>query len=197
MRQRPFHERYPDVDLYAWLGVARDATPGVIRKAYRAKASELHPDRYEKQDDDVRSTADHWMKILNEALEVLGDETRRRVYDEHHHARFRGRRRSSGKTRRSGSKPRTPRASDRSRPSPEVQAAIRAAEAGLGRGPPGMAQFERCRCLETGGATAQWCECGFVAKDPVQAVQLLHFHGHHRCRACVAYWLGQQGPARR
>src|SRR5688572_2478917 len=98
MRQRPFHERYPDVDLYAWLGVTRDATPGVIRKAYRAKVSELHPDRYEKQDDDVRSTADHWMKILNEALEVLGDEARRRAYDEHHRSHFvRGRRRSSGK----------------------------------------------------------------------------------------------------
>jgi len=34
-----------DRDLYGTLGVAKDATQDVIKKAYRKLAKELHPDR--------------------------------------------------------------------------------------------------------------------------------------------------------
>lgn len=65
-------------DFYATLGVARDATPEQIKKAYRKKALECHPDR--NQDN---PQAEAQFKLVSEAYEALSDENRRRVYDQY------------------------------------------------------------------------------------------------------------------
>ena len=63
-----------DKDLYAVLGVARDAEGCVIRAAYRALCQQHHPDK-------MASAAHARMCELNEAYGVLGDEEKRRTYD--------------------------------------------------------------------------------------------------------------------
>ncbi|HEY9721733.1 MAG TPA: J domain-containing protein [Oscillatoriaceae cyanobacterium] len=60
-------------DLYEQLGVSREASPAEVRRAYRQRAREAHPDR---------SGSEAHMKRLNEAYAVLGDAERRRAYDE-------------------------------------------------------------------------------------------------------------------
>lgn len=62
-------------DYYATLGVARGATQDEIKSAYRRLARELHPD--------VNKAADAAAKFsrLQEAYEVLSDETKRSNYD--------------------------------------------------------------------------------------------------------------------
>jgi molecular chaperone DnaJ len=62
-------------DYYAILGVSRDADAGRIKKAFRAKARECHPDASDAHD------AEEQFKELNEAYEVLSDPEKRQVYD--------------------------------------------------------------------------------------------------------------------
>ena len=60
--------------LYEVLGVAPDATPEQIKKAYQRLAMKYHPDRMEGGDDR------HFKKIQG-AYEVLSDPERRELYD--------------------------------------------------------------------------------------------------------------------
>jgi molecular chaperone DnaJ len=64
-------------DYYKALGVAKDASQADIKKAYRALARELHPD---KNPGDAK--AESRFKEVSEAYDVLSDESRRREYDE-------------------------------------------------------------------------------------------------------------------
>jgi curved DNA-binding protein CbpA len=59
---------------YEVLGVAKDATAEQIKKAYRRRSSEAHPDR---QDGDARQ-----MQEVNDAYALLSNDVRRRLYDE-------------------------------------------------------------------------------------------------------------------
>ncbi|OGN55277.1 MAG: molecular chaperone DnaJ [Chlamydiae bacterium RIFCSPHIGHO2_12_FULL_44_59] len=65
-------------DYYATLGVGRNATPEEIKKAYRKRALECHPDR-----NPDNPKAEEEFKRVSEAYEVLSDENRRRVYDQY------------------------------------------------------------------------------------------------------------------
>ena len=63
-------------DLYATLGVSKNASADEIKKAYRTLAFKYHPDR--NHGDKV---AEEKFKAINAAYDVLGDETKRRQYD--------------------------------------------------------------------------------------------------------------------
>ena len=61
-------------DYYATLGVSRTAKPEEIKKAYRKLARKYHPDA---GGDEAK------FKEINEAYEVLGDEKKRKLYDQY------------------------------------------------------------------------------------------------------------------
>lgn len=60
-------------DLYAVLGVARDATAAAIKAAWRKCAQEAHPDR-------AGGSAER-MSAVNAAYRILGNKRRRAAYD--------------------------------------------------------------------------------------------------------------------
>jgi molecular chaperone DnaJ len=68
-------------DYYEVLGVNKDATADEIKKAYRKKAMELHPDR--NPDD---PTAETKFKEAAEAFDVLKDDNKRARYDRYGHS---------------------------------------------------------------------------------------------------------------
>jgi molecular chaperone DnaJ len=69
-------------DYYEILGVPRDAIEADIKKAYRQKAKELHPDRNPED----RKRAEEEFKQVAEAYEVLSDSQKRAQYDRYGHA---------------------------------------------------------------------------------------------------------------
>lgn len=63
-------------EYYAALGLKSDATLADIKKAFRQKASQFHPDR--NSADDAASR----FRQVQEAYDTLSDETKRKAYDE-------------------------------------------------------------------------------------------------------------------
>lgn len=67
-----------DIDYYALLGVARDASEAEIRERFRAMAREAHPDRAPAE---RRAEAEAKFQELAAAVNVLSNAERRKAYD--------------------------------------------------------------------------------------------------------------------
>lgn len=63
-------------DHYTALGLASSATLADIKKAFRQKAAQYHPDRNPDEDAPAR------FRAVQEAYEVLADDAKRVAYDD-------------------------------------------------------------------------------------------------------------------
>lgn len=75
----------PESDYYEVLGVAKDATPEAIKKAYRGMARKHHPDVNPGD-----KTAEKKFKEVQQAYDILSDPEKRALYDRYGTAAFEG-----------------------------------------------------------------------------------------------------------
>src|SRR5438445_5586886 len=72
-------------DYYEVLGIERSATQEEVKKAYRKKALQYHPDRNPGDPE-----AEKKFKEISEAYEVLSDEKKKEMYDRYGPEALRG-----------------------------------------------------------------------------------------------------------
>ncbi|KAK6522062.1 hypothetical protein TWF281_002631 [Arthrobotrys megalospora] len=69
-----------NVDYYEVLGISPNATSDEVRKAYKVRALQTHPDRVPVNHPD-RPARTRQFQLVNDAYYTLSDATRRRDYD--------------------------------------------------------------------------------------------------------------------
>jgi tetratricopeptide (TPR) repeat protein len=69
-----------DSDLYRVLGISKEYTLVELKAAYRREARQWHPDRF--ADLARKKEAEHRMKLVNRALEIFSDPTKKMMYDQ-------------------------------------------------------------------------------------------------------------------
>ena len=67
-------------DPYQVLGVSKDATTAAIRSAYRKLVLQTHPDKV--QDESLRAAKQDEFQRIQQAYEILSDETKKQQYDD-------------------------------------------------------------------------------------------------------------------
>ena len=73
-------------DYYEVLGVDKSATADAIKKAYRKKAIQYHPDKQQDKSEAEKKEAEDKFKEAAEAYSVLSDPDKRARYDQFGHA---------------------------------------------------------------------------------------------------------------
>lgn len=71
-----------NTDYYSTLGVSKTASLDEIKKAYRKLALEYHPDRNKTKEGEAK------FKEITKAYEVVGNEEKRKMYDQVGHSAF-------------------------------------------------------------------------------------------------------------
>jgi molecular chaperone DnaJ len=71
-------------DYYEVLGINKESDPKEIKKAYRKLAKEYHPDHNKSEDAETK------FKEVQEAYEILSDDSKKRAYDQYGHAGAQG-----------------------------------------------------------------------------------------------------------
>lgn len=72
-------------DYYEVLGVAKNATAEELKKAYRKKAIQYHPDKWTNGSEEEKKEAEEKFKEAAEAYDVLSDSNKRARYDQFGH----------------------------------------------------------------------------------------------------------------
>ena len=68
-------------DYYEILGVSPGASQEEIKKAWKKKMRQFHPDRFANADEETKEYANEMAKLINEAYHVLKDPEEREKYD--------------------------------------------------------------------------------------------------------------------
>merc|ERR1712166_814708 len=69
-------------NYYSLLDVPTVATEGEIKRAYKIRALDVHPDKNATKSPEDIQKAESDFKLLSEGLEILGDSMKRQLYDE-------------------------------------------------------------------------------------------------------------------
>jgi len=70
------------VDYYKLFDLPTVCSEMEIKKQYKVKALELHPDKWMEAGEEERKEAEEKFKLLGEGLEILTDDFKRQLYDE-------------------------------------------------------------------------------------------------------------------
>jgi DnaJ family protein C protein 7 len=71
-------------NYYKIIGVDKNATEKEIKKAYRLGAMKWHPDKWSTGTEEEKQNAEVMFKEIGECYGVLGDEKKKKMYDDGH-----------------------------------------------------------------------------------------------------------------
>jgi len=80
---KDLYSRCKSMDYYTILGIGRDATLSMIRRAYYKKAKEFHPDKhFHTESDTIRKKLTELFSYITDAYKTLSDPAERKKYDQ-------------------------------------------------------------------------------------------------------------------